>query len=91
MQQSFEHELVELVMEHCKVRGVQAEDVDLDLPVVGPGSPLDLDSLDALEVVVAVQNKYKVRIGGEEASRKVLRSFHSLADFIKTHQKEAVS
>jgi acyl carrier protein len=44
---------------------------------------LGLDSLDAVELVVAVQKKFGVRIGGEETSRDVLQSVATLAEFIR--------
>lgn len=90
MEYDLENELVELVIEQCNVEGVAAEDVDHSVPIIGPESPLDLDSLDALEIVVAIQKKYNVRIGGEDTSREVLQSFHILADFVRQHQKVAV-
>jgi len=46
-----------------------------------------LDSLDAVEIVVAVQKKYGVRIGGQDSSREVLRSLRVLADFIRRERK----
>ena len=50
---------------------------------VGPDSPLGLDSLDAVEVVVEVQKKYRVRIGGQDTNREALRSLRVLAEFIR--------
>lgn len=90
MECDLENELVELVIEQCNVEGVAAEDVDHGAPIIGPESPLDLDSLDALEIVVAIQKKYNVRIGGEDTSREILQSFQILADFVRQHQKVAV-
>lgn len=87
MDQNLEYELVKLVIDQCNVEGISAEEVDLNIPIIGPESPLDLDSLDALEIVVAVQKNYNVRIGGENISREILESFTALADFIRQNQK----
>lgn len=87
MEQPLEYELVNLVIKQCNVEGIKAEEVALNLPIIGPESPLDLDSLDALEIVVAVQKHYNVRIGGENISREILQSFTALADFIRQNQK----
>jgi len=40
-----------------------------------------------VEIVVAVQKKYDVRIGGQDSSREVLRSLRVLADFIRKERK----
>lgn len=87
MDQNLEYELVNLVIDRCNVEGISAKDVDLNVPIIGPDSPLDLDSLDALEIVVAVQKNYNVRIGGENISREILESFNALADFIRKNRK----
>ncbi len=87
MNDSLERDLVVLVIDVCNVVDVKPEDVPFDVPLIGPESPLGLDSLDALEVVVAVQKTYDVRIGGEDSSREVLQSFTVLADYIRQKQE----
>ncbi|MDO3379835.1 phosphopantetheine-binding protein [Geoalkalibacter halelectricus] len=74
-------ELQELIIDACNVPDAP-DTVDPDAPLIGPDSSLGLDSLDAVEVVVAVQKKYDVRIGGEDSSREVLRNLRTLAEFI---------
>ena len=88
MEKSLEYELIKLVIKQCNVEGIRAEEVALDQPIIGPESPLDLDSLDALEIVVAVQKHYNVRIGGENISREILQSFTALANFIRQSQQK---
>ena len=46
------------------------------------GGPLELDSLDALQICMAVKERYGVRIEGGPAARKALQSVQSLADTI---------
>ena len=87
MNDNLEHELLELIIDLCNIEEIRPEDVPLDAPLVGPESPLGLDSLDAVEVVVAVQKEYAVRIGGKSSSREVLQSVSTLADFIREKRK----
>ena len=79
--QALEQELKSLIIEACNIPDAP-EDFPSDAPLIGPESPLDLDSLDAVEVVVAVQKRFGVRIGGEDSSREVLESVRTLADYI---------
>jgi len=81
-----ERELRDLVVESCHVTDAP-EGVFPDAPMIGPDSPWGLDSLDAVEIVVAVQKKYGVRIGGQDSSREVLRSLRVLAAFIRKERK----
>jgi acyl carrier protein len=77
-----ENELWEMIIATCNVLD-PPETRDCAAPLIGPDSPLGLDSLDAVEIVVAVQKGYDVRIGAEDTSREVLRSIATLADFIR--------
>ncbi|MFP3982314.1 MAG: phosphopantetheine-binding protein [Desulfurivibrionaceae bacterium] len=81
--EKLERVLLEMIYEICNLPGEVPEDYDLDAPLIGPESPLGIDSLDAVEIVVAVQKMYNVHIGSEENSRQVLASLSSLAEFIR--------
>jgi len=78
-----EKELVELIVKVCNILDPVPDDLSFDDPLIGPESVLGLDSLDAVEIVVAVEKKYHVRIDAQETSRKVFRSINTLADHIK--------
>jgi acyl carrier protein len=82
-----EKELRDLLVEVCRVVEPLPEDLSPDAPLIGPDSPFHLDSLDAVEVVVAIQRKYNVRIENQESSRQVLRSLKTLAEHILKHRK----
>ena len=87
MNDNLEHELLALIIDLCNIEDILPENVPVDAPLIGPESPLGLDSLDAVEVVVAVQKDYGVRIGGKSSSREVLQSISTLADFIRKKRK----
>lgn len=84
---TLEYELAKLIIDFCNVEDVSPDDIPLESPLIGPDSPFGLDSLDAVEVVVAVQKTYGVRIGGEKSSREVLQSLTTLADFIRREKE----
>ncbi len=75
-------ELLELIVDACHLQEDVPDVVDYGVALIGPDSLLGLDSLDAVEIVVAVQRKYGVRIGGQQSGREVLQSLASLADFV---------
>jgi acyl carrier protein len=78
-----EKELVEMIVEVCNIIDPVPDNLSFDGPIVGPESPLGLDSLDAVEIVVAVEKMYHVRIDAQETARKVFTSFNTLAEFIR--------
>lgn len=55
-------------------------------PLIGPDSPLGLDSLDSLEILVAVEKKYGVRIAHESSARRVLASLDTLVAFVRENR-----
>jgi len=71
--------LKELIIVECDKK-VSADSVTNEEPLFG-GS-LDLDSLDALQLCVAVKRVYGVRIQGSTAARKALKSIDTLAETI---------
>ncbi len=80
-------ELLTMIVEVCRIREPLPE-VALDAPLIGPDSPLGIDSLDAVEIVFTVQNRYKVHIGSEEGSRQVLASLGALTAFVAANRQD---
>jgi acyl carrier protein len=55
-------------------------DIPDDAPIFGEG--LGLDSIDALELVVLVEERFHVSIPDEEIGRRAFASVNALVDFI---------
>lgn len=70
-----------------KIMIIEECDKDVELGAINDddiliGGPLELDSLDALQICMAVKNDYGVRIEGGPDARRALQSVQSLADTI---------
>ena len=52
-------------------------------PLFGPDSVLQLDSIDALQISMAIQLQFGVRIEDPKQGRRVLASINTLADFLQ--------
>ena len=76
-----ERELKELIVESLKLEDVSADEIDSDAPLVGEG--LGLDSIDVLELAMAVQKRFGVRAQTDDAeNQKIYASVKNLAAFI---------
>jgi acyl carrier protein len=76
-----EAELKRLIVETLMVEDVVPEEIDGDSALFGEG--LGLDSIDALELALAISKKYGVRIkADDERNREIFRSVRTLAAFI---------
>jgi acyl carrier protein len=62
----------------------QAEEIADDLPLFGPGS-LGLDSVDALQLVVALDKNYGLKIPDPEAAKKILQSVNTIVAALEAH------
>ncbi len=61
------------------------EDIANDTPLFGEG--LGLDSVDALQLVVALEKHFGLKVGDAEKAKLILRSIDTIADAIENpHQ-----
>jgi acyl carrier protein len=74
-------ELASLVVESLGLDEVDAEQIDLDEPLFGEG--LGLDSLDMLELSLAIQQRYGVKLKADDPRNEVIfSSLRSLATHV---------
>ncbi|MCJ7772141.1 MAG: phosphopantetheine-binding protein [Desulfobacterales bacterium] len=73
-------ELKHLIIETLHLEDIQPGDIADSEPLFGEG--LGLDSIDALELVVALEKSYNVIIEDEEVGKKAFASIEALADFV---------
>ena len=74
-------EIKELIISSLELEDVKPEDIVDDQPIFGEG--LGLDSIDALELGVALKKKFGVKLSAEsEESKKHFASVNALAEFI---------
>ncbi len=57
---------------------VPVEEIGDDTPLFGP-TGLGLDSVDALQLVIALEKHFKLKIGDTAEARSVLHSVHTIA------------
>ncbi len=73
--------LKSLIVTTLKLDDIKPEDLPDDEPLIGAG--LNLDSIDALELVVAIEKEFGLKITSSEESRVALASVAKLAEFIR--------
>jgi len=81
---SLVEELKNLIISRLKLEDVKPEEIDPAQPLFGSG--LGLDSIDALELVVAIEKTYSIRIPDEDVGKEAFASINALADYIIRHK-----
>ena len=78
---SLEQELKELIISSLELEDITAGDIDSNEALFVEG--LGLDSIDALELGLAIKKKYGITMSSEgEENKKHFASVSALADFI---------
>ena len=81
MNEALELELRQLIVEALALEGVTPAQIAVDAPLFGDG--LGLDSVDALELSLAIERRYRVRVAADDArNRELFASVRSLAAHI---------
>lgn len=79
--QELEHEIKELIISALSLEDISSNDIDTTAPLFGEG--LGLDSIDALELGLALQKQYGVSLSADsEETRRHFGSVQALAAFV---------
>ena len=76
-----------VIIENLHLEGITPEMIGVDDQLFG--GELGLDSVDALELVVAIEKEFEVRIEGNESTQQAFASVSTLATFIEAAQKSS--
>jgi acyl carrier protein len=79
--------LKHLVVSTLKLEDVTPAQMADDEPLIGSG--LNLDSIDALELVVTLEKEFGIKISSSEESRQALASIAHLAEYIRNRADPA--
>jgi acyl carrier protein len=81
---SFKRDLKKIILTACNLDD-DPECIDDDEPLFGPDSSLELDSIDALQISVAIKREYGITIPDSKELRRVFGSVNNLTDYLKSH------
>ena len=81
-----ENKLKEIVVTSLDLEDITVADIETDMPLFGEG--LGLDSIDALELGMAVKKEFGITFSSNPADNtKIFHSVKSLADYIESQGK----
>lgn len=81
--QDLKLKLKELLVEHLNLKDTKPEEIGDDQPIFGEG--LGLDSIDALEIIVMLQQHFGIRLTKADNGPQVLATVNSMAEYITAH------
>ncbi len=85
IQSPAELKMAELLVEALNLEDVDAKDIDPEEPLFGDG--LGLDSIDALEIALAISQEYGLQIKAEdETTREAFATLKSLTHYVDSNK-----
>ncbi len=76
------YELKKLIIQECE-KECEIDDIDDDEVLFGAESKLELDSMDALQISMALNKKYGLKTTDSKELRKIMKSINTLAAYLK--------
>jgi acyl carrier protein len=75
------------IIEALNLKHLKPEDIGDDQPLFVEG--LGLDSIDALELIVLLQQHYNIRVANPQDGPKIFKSVKTIAEFIQANKAVA--
>jgi acyl carrier protein len=79
-------ELKKLIIKAANLEDVEPDEIENDQPLFVEG--LGLDSIDALELSVALEADYGINISDTDTARAAFASIDTLAEFVSKNRKK---
>ena len=80
--EQLKHDLKVMIIDECEKEDISPEEVPNDAELFSEESGLELDSVDGLQISMAIQKEYGVRLVDPKEFRRVVTTIDNLAAFI---------
>ena len=79
---ALKNKLKQMIVQACN-KDIDPASISDEDSLIGQRSDVGLDSLDVLQINVAIMNEFNVRIEDSKHARRVMKNINKLADFIQ--------
>jgi acyl carrier protein len=80
-------EIKKLIVTTLNMETIVPEDILDDVPLLGGENIITIDSIDVLEVVVAIQRKFNVRMDDKNQVRHIITTINTIAEFVHSQHQ----
>ena len=83
---ALEKEVADLIIEALNLEDMDAADINPDAPLFGEG--LGLDSIDALEIALALSTQYGLKLRSDDSENQhIFASLRALSQYVAEHRQ----
>ena len=84
---ALEKEVADLIIEALNLEDMDAADINPDAPLFGEG--LGLDSIDALEIALALSTQYGLKLRSDDSENQhIFASLRALSQYVAEHRQQ---
>ena len=80
-------EIKKLIMECLNIEDVLPEDISNEISLLSGENTVTIDSIDVLEVVVAIQKNFDVKIHDQNHARLIVDTVDTIAQFVQSQHQ----
>jgi acyl carrier protein len=77
-----QHEIKTILIEALNLEDVTPDTIDAEAPLFGEG--LGLDSIDALEIAMALEKRFQIKVQPDKETKQFFFSIRTLADLVRS-------
>jgi acyl carrier protein len=81
-------ELKKLILNTLNMGTVNPETIRDDVPLLSGDNAITIDSIDVIEVVIAIQKRFGVRMDDQNLARHIVNTIDSMAEFVYAQQQK---
>jgi acyl carrier protein len=80
--QEIKTEIKKLIVDTFNIETIHPEDIKDDVPLLSGENSIKIDSIDVLEIVIAIQRRFNVRIDDQNLARHIIHTVNTIAEFV---------
>jgi acyl carrier protein len=89
--QEIKLEVKKLIVETLNMQGIVPSEIKDDIPLLSGENIIKIDSIDVLELVIAIQKKFNVRLDDQNLARHIINTVDTISDFVYTQQAKSIA
>jgi acyl carrier protein len=87
--QEIKLEIKKLIVDTLNIGTINPEEILNDVPLLSGDNVITIDSIDVLEVVVAIQKQFKVKMDDQNLVRHIINTIDTIAEFVYAQQQKS--
>lgn len=89
--QEIKLEVKKLIVETLNMQGIVPSEIKDEIPLLSGENIIKIDSIDVLELVIAIQKKFNVRLDDQNLARHIINTVDTISDFVYAQQAKSTA